>query len=207
MPRSLMRRSRQSVRRVSLKYWVFPAALALSALAVASGGDDLRLLLRYDRAELANGQLWRLVTAHVAHLGWQHTGMNMAGLLLVWALFGGSLSLLAWVGVLIASMLAVDAGFWFLNPTLSWYVGLSGALHGLLVAGVVASLATDRLESLVLALLIAAKLYYEQVVGPLPGSVATTGGPVVVDAHLYGAIGGLVAVLPSSIRVRAAPSL
>lgn len=195
------------MRRVSLNHWVFPALLALIALAVASGGDDARLLLRYDRAELANGELWRLVTAHVTHLGWQHLGMNVAGLLLVWALFGQSLSLPVWGGVLAASMLFIDVGFWFLEPPLSWYVGLSGALHGLLAAGIVASLATNRVESLALGLLIAAKVLYEQVGGPLPGSVATAGGPIVVDAHLYGAIGGLAAVMPSWIRARAARSL
>ena len=191
------------MRRVSLKHWLFPAALAVIALAIASGGDDTRLLLRYDRAELANGEWWRLATAHVTHLGWWHVGMNLTGLLLIWALFGRSLSLLAWGGVLVASMLGVDVGFWYLDPRLVWYVGLSGVLHGLLVAGIVASAPSNRLESLTLALLLGAKLFYEQSIGPLPGSVATAGGPVVVDAHLYGAVGGLAAVLPSLIRARA----
>ena len=37
---------------------------------------------------------------------------------------------------------------------------------------------------------VVAKLAYEQLVGPLPGSEAAAGGAVVVNAHLYGAIGG-----------------
>ena len=35
-----------------------------------------------------------------------------------------------------------------------------------------------------------AKLAYEQLLGPLPLSSATSGGQVVVDAHLYGALAG-----------------
>jgi membrane associated rhomboid family serine protease len=41
-------------------------------------------------------------------------------------------------------------------------------------------------------LLVCGKLLWEQAVGPLPGSAEVAGGKVIVDAHLYGAIGGLV---------------
>ena len=46
-----------------------------------------------------------------------------------------------------------------------------------------------------LIIVIAGKLTYEQLVGSLPGTSDMSGGPVVVDAHLYGAIGGIVAFL------------
>lgn len=42
-----------------------------------------------------------------------------------------------------------------------------------------------------MAVLLAAKLGVEQLQGPLP--FAGKGVPVVVDAHLYGALGGLAA--------------
>jgi hypothetical protein len=71
-------------------------------------------------------------------------------------------------------------------------VGLSGVLHGLLVAGLLHGLMTPRRrESAVVLALVFAKLAYEQLAGPLPGSAATAGGAVIVDAHLYGAIAGL----------------
>ena len=38
-----------------------------------------------------------------------------------------------------------------------------------------------------------AKLIFEQVVGPVPFTAESVGGPVVVAAHLYGTIGGLLA--------------
>jgi len=45
-----------------------------------------------------------------------------------------------------------------------------------------------------------AKLAYEQLYGALPGSAATAGGPVIVDAHLYGSIAGIIAAVAILIR-------
>ena len=37
-----------------------------------------------------------------------------------------------------------------------------------------------------------AKLVYEALVGPLPGSAESSGGAVIVAAHVYGAIAGAI---------------
>jgi hypothetical protein len=47
----------------------------------------------------------------------------------------------------------------------------------------------------VLALGVAAKLGFEQIQGPIPFTQASAGGPVIVAAHLYGAIGGALAAI------------
>ena len=52
----------------------------------------------------------------------------------------------------------------------------------------------DR-EAIILAAFVIAKIAWEQFAGPMPGSEATTGGKVIVEAHLYGAFGGLLAGL------------
>jgi membrane associated rhomboid family serine protease len=107
--------------------------------------------------------------------------------------------------IALASLCAIDAGLWFVNPELQWYVGLSGLLHGILAAGIVVSLQKPQLELLALGLLLVAKLGWEQLYGPLPGSESSSGGPVVVAAHLYGAAGGgLAGLLALVIRVRSA---
>jgi rhomboid family GlyGly-CTERM serine protease len=98
-------------------------------------------------------------------------------------------------------MAGVSAGLWFLSPQVGWYVGLSGALHGLLAAGVIAQFRQRALESSVIAAVVIGKLVYEQLLGPLPGSESTSGGNVVVDAHLFGLIGGILVAL-TLIRVR-----
>ena len=46
------------------------------------------------------------------------------------------------------------------------------------------------------------KLVWEQLVGPLPFSESTSGGPVLVDAHLYGTIGGLLTQLIRVVQRR-----
>ena len=38
-----------------------------------------------------------------------------------------------------------------------------------------------------------AKLAWEQTLGPLPMTARTAGGPVIVNAHLYGSLGGVLA--------------
>ncbi len=100
-----------------------------------------------------------------------------------------------------ASVAAIDLGLWFGSPQLEWYVGLSGLLHGMLAAGIVAGFAERNVEALILAVVVTGKLAWEQFAGPLPGSEATSGGAVIVDAHLYGVIGGALAAA-ALIRVR-----
>jgi rhomboid family GlyGly-CTERM serine protease len=153
---------------------------------------------------IAAGELWRLVSAHFVHLGASHLVLNLAGLGLVWFLVGHTLGARAWLVVWIASIIAVSAGLWVLEPQLLWYVGLSGVLHGLLAAGIIADF-DNRAETWALALVLAGKLGWEQFIGPLPGSEAASGGTVIVNAHLYGAVGGVLAAI--LIRVRAKASI
>jgi rhomboid family GlyGly-CTERM serine protease len=173
--------------------WVVPAAAAGAALVAALPGEKARMLLRYDRTEIAAGELWRLLSGHFVHLDLSHLLLNLAGLLLVWILVGRAFRPLGWAIVLLASIVAIDAGFWWLLSGLDWYVGLSGALHGLFAAGLVGSVRQRPIESALLGLGLAAKLAWEQVGGSLPGTSEFVAGAVITEAHLYGAIGGLVA--------------
>ncbi len=175
--------------------WLLPIAVVFVAGMIMLAGDAASEWLRFDRALIGDGQVWRLISGHFAHLGWSHFALNAAGLALAWYLVGHYLSTSQWLVVVFGSVFCIDLGFWLLEPQLSWYVGLSGLLHGVLVAGIVAGWLKDRPTALILALLIVAKLAYEQVIGPLPGSEGTSGGAVVVVAHLYGALGGLASAL------------
>jgi rhomboid family GlyGly-CTERM serine protease len=80
----------------------------------------------------------------------------------------------------------------WLNPGLIWYVGLSGVLHALFVAGLLGDIREHAALGWLVLLGFAGKIIFEQMYGPLPGSERSAGGPVVVDAHLYGAIAGLI---------------
>jgi rhomboid family GlyGly-CTERM serine protease len=172
------------------------AALLLSAcvilLLIQGGGVAAESVLRYDRDGLHAGQWWRLLTGHVIHLGYEHAVLDIAALVLMWALFAGDYSPRQWLLVIGLSVIGVDAGLWLLSSTTQWYVGSSGVLHGVLAAGACAHLRRGAPDGWILALFLIGKLVYEQVQGPLP---LTAGGVVIVDAHLYGAVGGALAAL------------
>ena len=191
-------RSKADLRPVARYGLGWPLGLAAAALGLALAGDPARRLLRYERGAVLDGEWWRLVSGHVVHLGWSHTLLNLAGLGLVWALVGLEFGALAWLAVLAGAVAAMAAGFLVLAPELAWYVGLSGALHGLFVAGALAlavrergAAGSRRREGRIMLALVTLKLAWEQLVGPMPLSASAAGGPVIVDAHLYGALGGL----------------
>ena len=183
--------------------WALPAVLAAAAILIALTGDAGRELLSLYRPAIEQGEVWRLVSGHVAHLGTSHLLLNLAGLALIWYLVSDYLAPGSWLIVTAASIAGIDVGLWFFEPQLAWYVGLSGVLHGLLAAGVIAGLRSGRIEVWVLAVALIGKLAYEQLVGPLPGSEEASGGSVIVASHAWGALAGAVtaAIL---IRVRAA---
>jgi len=178
----------------SRQCWALAALVSGIAIVFQTGGDPVRELLAYTRAGVAAGELWRLLSGHFVHLGWTHMWLNLAGLALVAWLVGGALDWLRWLVVGLITVITIDVGFWFLYPELDWYVGLSGLLHGLLVGGLYKKIRERDKESIVLLCFVLAKLAWEQLSGgPLPGSEATSGGTVIVNAHLYGTVGGALA--------------
>lgn len=150
---------------------------------------------RFDREMIEQGEWVRLISGNLVHLGWSHLFMNMLGLLmvylLVWPVMGAGL----WSACILLSSLGVCLGLWWWTPSIHWYVGFSGTLHGLLLAGGLLLWRSDRLYSAILVFVVSGKLVWEQVFGALPGTAEAAGGPVVVDAHLYGGIAGVIFAL------------
>ncbi len=172
-----------------------PAALAAAAalLCAPLAIPGAVAAWRYERAAVSGGELWRLGTAHVVHHDFAHLALNLGGLALLWWLFVRDARPAHWAAVAVASGTTVAAGLWFLRPDLAWYLGASGVLHGLWAAAGVAARRRWPLEGHVTLALLAAKLAGEQWLGPL--SPSAEGLPVIVDAHLYGAVGGLLVAL------------
>jgi rhomboid family GlyGly-CTERM serine protease len=168
----------------------FALLLALALLlAPELDGDAARQALSYQRQELQRGEWWRLLSAHFVHLDLEHALLNGLGLVLMWALFARDYPPLRWLAIYVGSAFTVSAGLWLFDPQLDWYVGASGALHGVMAAGTLAHLRRRDLDGWVLALFVVGKLAYEQLAGALPFA----GSPdTIVNAHLYGAVGGVV---------------
>jgi len=162
------------------------AGLALPWLLLA-GGPHWTDALRYERVALRSGEWWRLISAHWVHLGVGHLLLDSAGLVLLWALYARALRPWDWLLVVIGATATIDAGLWWAQPQVQWYVGLSGLLHGAWAAGAAAvGLRHGRWAWLMLALL-ALKLLLENRAG---ASLLATEFPVVTIAHVYGALGG-----------------
>jgi rhomboid family GlyGly-CTERM serine protease len=178
--------------------------LAAVLVLLSLTGESGRQWLRYEREAVLQGQYWRLLTGHLVHGSVQHLLLNGVGLGLIAALFPREYSPRGWLLILGSSVVTIDLGVVLLEPQLQWYVGFSGVLHGALAAG---ALGWWRHESRRLALALTAvlvgKLAWEQWHGALPFSGDM---PVVVDAHLYGAIGGALAAAFLWLRSRDWPT-
>lgn len=188
-------------------FWQVALLIIVLCAVVAVFGDEGREALKYDRLAIQDGEFWRLLTGHFTHLNTSHLLLNLAGLVLTWLLVGRNYSSSQWTFVLLVSITAISSGFWFLDKHILWYVGLSGVLHGLMIAGAVQGIKSLPVESIVISVFVIGKLVYEQLAGPLPGSESVSGGEVVVNAHLYGAIGGAIAAGLLWRRVGAATTI
>jgi len=156
---------------------------------------ELNNVLKFNRDLIDQGQFWLLISSHLAHLNWNHFGLNMAALIMVAAFFGRYISILQWLSLCLFAAICVGLGLYWLNEEVHRYVGMSGVLHGLFIVGAWFEYRRYPLSGGVLLLLIIAKLIWEQLSGALPGSEAMVGGHVVVDSHFYGAIAGAAFLL------------
>jgi rhomboid family GlyGly-CTERM serine protease len=161
-------------------------------LALAGLGERGRQALSYDRDALAHYQWWRVLSAHLVHLSWRHTLLNCAGLVLLWALFAREFSPWRWLWIVTLAALSIDLGLWFLHPSVLWYVGASGVLHGAWSAGACAAYRRGDGMGALIMLLLVIKLVYEQHSGL---SVFEGDLPLEPAAHLFGAVGGLIAAM------------
>lgn len=143
--------------------------------------------LQWQREALVDGQVWRLLTAHLVHMNTRHLLANLLGLVLIYVLLWDRLTRLEGLALLLTSALGVSLMLLIREPALLWYAGLSGVLHGLW-AGCAGAALLRRCDGFYVGalLFLVAKLLLEaygpQQSGPMP---------VVSAAHGYGALAGL----------------
>jgi rhomboid family GlyGly-CTERM serine protease len=177
-----------------------PAGIAAVCLATAVLGESARQRLRYERIGLVDGEWWRAVTAHLVHLGPTHTLLNVAALAALAWLFIEEIRPAQWLLCGLLAALAIAAGLYLGDPQTQWYVGLSGVLHGWFVLGAARTSETRRSFGLIMLLGIVVKLAFEQLAGTMPFTQALEIGPVIVDAHLYGAVAGALFYVISRLK-------
>lgn len=176
-------------------------ALALAAVRFPALGDALA----FDRARVNDGEVWRLLTAHLSHDGWSHFLLDAAAVLLLTLacerLARGSANRAAFLAVFLVSF-----GLLPFSSEVGEYRGLSAIGSALFVCAVMglrrdARVTNDRARERVatmLSIAFAAKLAFECAAGVslfAPASIA----PPWPLAHAAGALAGLiVAYLPGA---------
>lgn len=105
------------------------AGLAIGLYAVAGPAADAAV---YDRAAVADGEWWRLLSGHWVHGDTGHLAWNLTALLLLGSIVESSRRWLLPLGLL-AGSIGVDLWLWTGLPGIVRYCGLSGALNTLLI--------------------------------------------------------------------------
>ena len=185
------------LRRYPVSIW--PLVMLVIVLLLNASGSFITQLLRFDHLAIAQGEWWRLLSAHFVHLGWSHALLNSGGLLLVaWMQPKGAAW--RWWGFYLFSALCISIVM-YMKGEVSTYVGASGVLHGLLILAAFFSRWLETWRRVLIVVLISAKLIWEQ--SPWyedTGVGEMIGGYVVVDAHFLGGLTGLVLMVAVLIK-------
>lgn len=177
-----------------LRPWLLVAGLSFLCFAF-----NLSPALRYDRALIAKGEVYRLVTGHLVHASAEHMLLNLAGLLLTAMLFHQQTRPLRFTLELLVICLLLSSFIWFAEPGVQRYLGLSGVLHGLYLIGAARLWQGESRFGLVLVGLLVLKLTLEQMTG---GSLFYESRNVLNSAHTFGVLSGTLVLVGSELVAR-----
>ncbi|MBD3652417.1 MAG: rhombosortase [Kangiella sp.] len=175
-----------------LKKYAF--ALLLSHICIISYLllPQSNLWMAYDRPLVENGQWWRFITANLVHLGGWHTIMNLASLWLISFIFQPLLKMSHWIGWVLLLYFVNILAMHLWTPHIIHYVGMSGALYGLIAACATAELRLGVKISGVLLIIVGIKIFLPQIVGVESEYDEFLGGAVVEESHIIGFIQGII---------------
>jgi rhomboid family GlyGly-CTERM serine protease len=146
----------------------------------------------YQRQLIEQGEYWRLFTGHLFHTNTYHYLLNMAALVMLWLLHGQFYSIKNYTLLFIVSAFICSLGLYYFDTTLIQYVGLSGVLHGIFVFGAIMDIKTKDKTGYLLFIGVWLKIAYEQFYGASSEVSDLINASVAINAHLWGAVGGLV---------------
>jgi len=185
------------VKNLPLKYKNFAAPLTIffMALIVSLFAQQLTDVLIYDNQLIQHGDFWRILTGHFLHTNNVHLLLNSAAIILLWALHGQFYTIKSYLFVFIFCALVTSFGLYFYSPELIRYVGLSGILHGIFIWGACLDIKNKDKTGYLLLFGAIIKILHEQIFGASKEVAELINANVAIDAHLWGAIAGLIAFL------------
>lgn len=168
------------------------ASVACLIIIFSTLSEQVFSILSLSRTQLDQGEVWRLITSHFVHFGWPHTLINLSAFTLCALALLNSIPARQLLIMIIFCCLSVGLGVYYLNPEYSTYAGLSGALHGFIVAGLMRNKRHPYWLNAIFIALVFAKIIYEHQPDYQTTELQTfMPVPIAYDAHMYGAIAGL----------------
>ncbi|MCP4324409.1 MAG: rhombosortase [Psychromonas sp.] len=149
-------------------------------------------LLAYYHTGIQQFELWRLITATFCHTNFNHLAMNLLGLIVTLGLFIDTFKKMTLLPLIFISSLFIGLALFILEGDVLWYVGFSGVLHALFSYGVMSDIHHKDRWGYLLGFGLVIKILNEQFFGAGQSTIDLIGAPVLINAHLYGAIAGVL---------------
>ena len=168
--------------------------LAFAFIAFTFDGK-LSDFLIYNRDLVSQGEYWRLISGHFLHTNGNHFMLNATAVVLLWALHGQYYNHKNYLIIFLTSAMVCGLGIHYYSLDISLYVGLSGVLHGFFVWGALMDIKHQEKTGYLLLIGVILKIAHEQFYGASADVESFIESSVATDAHMFGAIGGLLAFL------------
>ncbi|GAA4364553.1 rhombosortase [Kangiella marina] len=176
----------------TLQKYAIPLILSHICIILIFASPKLNLWLAYDRLAVNDGEFWRFLTPNFVHLGLWHTLLNLAGLWFTMLLFINLIKNSDWLIWFALLFIGNIVGLHLWVPSLEHYVGMSGALYGLIAAAAVGELRLGVKLSGLLLVIVGLKIFLPQLLGSETEYNEWLGGNVIEEAHIIGFIQGLI---------------
>lgn len=180
---------------VQKKHSLAPLIIVIVCIILALTAPLSSDFLAYDRNQLNNYQVWRLISGHFLHTNLMHLVLNIAGLALLWALHGHYYQTSRYLTLFSILCLGTSIGLFLFAPQMIWYVGLSGVLHGFFIIGAYFDIQNKFKTGWIMLVGVWLKVFHEQIYGASENVAQLIDANVAIDAHLFGTMTGSSIIL------------
>ena len=171
-----------------------PLTVLIISLIAFIFDSSLSEPLVYQRSLANKGEIWRALSGHFFHTNGYHFLLNGAAVIMLWVLHGHFYTIKSYTFVFLISAIICSVGIHWFSLNIDQYVGLSGVLHGLFIWGAIEDIKAKERTGYLLLLGILLKIAHEQFYGASEEVASLIGANVAINAHLWGAIGGVIAM-------------
>lgn len=182
------------------KYIQAPIVLIVVMVTLELLKPDSISVLGFYPDLVLKGEIWRILSGQLLHTNLNHLLLNSAGVVLVWALHGEYYDEKRYTKLLVISLIVVGA-LLLIFADYTHYAGLSAVLHTLIVYGAIKDIYFKDKTGWLLLAGVLLKVAYENLYGASSSTIELIDASVAVEAHLIGAIVGVILSLPVFSRV------